>query len=75
MTREDIEIEACLYEDGCHNPSVQKHFKDGAEWAKQELIDKACEWLRSRIDYDNTGRSCRVFFMDSIELFRKAMEE
>lgn len=38
MTKEDIEIQAALYEDSCHNPSVQQHFIDGAEWAKEELI-------------------------------------
>lgn len=36
MTLEDIEIQACLYEDSCHNPSIQKHFRDGAEWASRE---------------------------------------
>lgn len=42
---------------------------------KQALIDKACEWFLSQIDYDNTGRECRVFFRDAVDRFRKAMEE
>lgn len=79
MTREDIEIEACLYEDGCHNPSAQKHFKDGAEWARQEIIDKACEWLKENVEkylYNSGGFEeyiprCGGLFTD----FRKAMEE
>lgn len=41
MTKEDIEIEACLYEDGCHNPSIQDHFVDGAEWAYKKMYWEA----------------------------------
>ena len=37
MTKENIETQAALYEDSCHTSSTQKHFCDGAEWAKQEL--------------------------------------
>lgn len=45
MTKEDIHIQALLYEDECHNPSVQKHFEDGAEWAREETIKEASLWL------------------------------
>lgn len=49
MTNENIHLQALLYEDECHNPSVQKHFEDGAEWARNEVIDRACKWLHSII--------------------------
>lgn len=73
--KEEIEIEACIFEDSCHNRSVQHHFLEGAECMRKLLIDKACEWFLSQIDYDNSGRECRVFFRDSVERFRKAMED
>ncbi|MDO4803077.1 MAG: hypothetical protein Q4A15_13000 [Prevotellaceae bacterium] len=74
MSKEDIEIEAALYEDACHNPSIQQHFIDGANWAKCELIEKACKWLYDQIDMGK-GKSCRVFFIDTaVERLRKAME-
>lgn len=50
MTKEDIEIQACLYEDGCHNPSIQDHFADGAKWAKEILLKEACEWLKENVE-------------------------
>lgn len=52
MSKEDIEIEAALYEDACHTPSIQQHFIDGANWAKHETVDKACDWLMEHVlDY------------------------
>lgn len=45
MTKEDIEIQAALYEDSCHNPNIQTHFIEGAEWVKENIIDKTCEFL------------------------------
>lgn len=38
---------------------------DAIEWARQELIDNACEWLKAR----------NVLTEASLEGFRKAMEE
>lgn len=40
-------------------------FSDAIEWARKELIDKACEWLKAR----------NVLTEASLEGFRKAMEE
>ena len=40
-------------------------FSDAIEWARRELIDKACEWLKAR----------NVLTEASLEGFRKAMEE
>lgn len=40
-------------------------YSDAIEWARKEVIDKACDWLRAR----------NVITEDSLEGFRKAMEE
>ena len=69
MTKEDIETQAALYEDSCHTSSTQKHFCDGAEWAKQELVNKAAEWIYN--NQPTIGDSMRKY----IEKFRQAMEE
>lgn len=71
MTQEDIEIEACLYEDACHNPSVQQHFIDGANWAKDKMIEKLCVYMEnfnqgSRIQVDID--SWRKFLIDAVEM-------
>ena len=39
-------------------------FSDAIEWARRELIDSACEWLRAR----------NVLTEASIEGFRKIMQ-
>lgn len=52
-------------------------FKKGAQWQKQQLIEKACEWLKSyRQDtYDGTGYIAGIVNDKTIEEFRQAMEE
>lgn len=40
-------------------------FSDAIEWARKDLLDKACEWLKAR----------NVLTEASLEEFRKAMEE
>ena len=49
------------YKNGKGTPT----FSDAIEWARKELIDKACEWLKAR----------NVLTEASLEEFRKAMEE
>lgn len=49
---------AFMYKDG---------FKDGANWAYNEFINKACEWLLKGGYFINSN--------ETIEDFRKAMEE
>ena len=47
------------YQDGWEDLSdveyVEKAFKAGANWQKQQMIDKACEWLKYYISYDDFG--------------------
>jgi hypothetical protein len=45
--------------------------KDGAQWQKEQLIDKACEWLNNFYSED---RHC-YFVEEDIDNFKKAMEE
>ena len=54
-----------------------KQFIAGAEWQKEQTIDKACEWLKSyRQDtYDGTGYIAGIVNDKTIEEFKKAMEE
>ena len=43
----------------------EKSFKEAMEWADKTIINKVCEWLRSR----------NVLTEASIEGFRKVLEE
>lgn len=77
MTKEDIEIQACLYEDGCHNPSIQTHFIEGAQWAREEMMKKACDAyckVCGHFAHKVPAHICRqdcYYYMD----FKQAMEE
>lgn len=56
------------------NPS----FEEGAEWADETMIEKACKWLEQhQEDYDmyDAWRGDYVNFKSLIIDFRKAMEE
>ena len=46
-------------------------FETGAQWQKQQLIDKACEWLNNFYSED---RHCYLVAED-IKAFKQAMEE
>lgn len=46
-------------------------FKAGAQWQKQQLIEKACEWLNNFYSED---RHCYLVAED-IKAFKQAMEE
>lgn len=51
------------------------NFKDGAQWQKQKLIDKACEWLKEHLwEYDQY--SCiRIDVDEMVKDFKQAMED
>ena len=80
-TSNDLEEAAKNHKSAIHIVSpqwtseVEKAFKAGAEWQKEQIIDKACEWLRT--NYEDIGiryiRGHKV--EDEIEAFKKAMEE
>lgn len=53
-------------------------FIAGAEWKEQQMIDKACEWLKDNANdyldwYD--WEQCRVDKDELVYDFKKAMEE
>ena len=59
------------------NPCCYPAFIAGAQWQKKQLIDKACEWLKSyRQDTpDGTGYIPGIINDETIEDFKQAMEE
>ena len=58
-----------------------KEFEEIAKWADKTMIDKACEWLEEKLyEHTNMGEfvgtlSRYVYKQDTINQFRKAMEE
>lgn len=52
------------------NQAVTQSFENGTIFKKQEIIEKACEWLESSLEND-LGYYGAANFVDS---FRKAME-
>lgn len=65
MTPKECEREMAFVDWYLENGKGTPAFSDAIEWARQELIDKACEWLKAR----------NVLTEASLEGFRKAMEE
>ena len=64
-----------VWNGGC--PNVRYASMEMFEWAKQEIIDKACEFLKSyHRDYpDGTGYVAGIVDDETIEDFKKYMEE
>ena len=54
-------------------------FKSGAKWQKEQMIDKACKWLKENKDHPLIGCEdpCLSGYLTDgfIEDFKKAMEE
>ena len=58
--------------------NIQEAYKEGAEWADETMIEKACKWLEQhQEDYNmyDAWRGDYVNFKSLIIDFRKAMEE
>ena len=77
-----ISIEACEYmRMKCNLPSLDdliiKAFEDGAKWADQTMIEKACEWL---YEYNRKQTDKMFGIVNTADVtinvteFRKAME-
>ena len=64
MTEAEYEREVAFAEWYHQNGNGTPTFSDAIEWARRELIDNACEWLRAR----------NVLTEASIEGFRKVMQ-
>ena len=72
MTEAEYEREVAFAEWYNKNGKGTPTYSDAIEWARRELIDKACEIVRNIInEYFGDGeQSCKVE-----DTFRKAMEE
>ena len=64
MTEAEYEREVAFADWYNKNGKGTPTFSDAIEWARRELIDNACEWLRAR----------NVLTEASIEGFRKVMQ-
>lgn len=49
---------------------IQEAFKEGAEWADETMIEKACNWLREQKEMIGIS-----FQEDFIERFKMAMKK
>ena len=65
MTQGECDREAAFAEWYRENGKGTPTYSDAIEWARKDLLDKVCEWLRVR----------NVITNDTLIGFRKAMEE
>ena len=71
MTEAEYEREVAFADWYNKNGKGTPTYSDAIEWARRELIDKACEWLKENIDGGVHPSSTYGF----VEKFKKAMEE
>lgn len=52
-------------------------YSDAIEWARKDLLDKACEWIKENFEHyiDVEVSSYYIYDKQFVEDFRKAMEE
>ena len=70
----DLEEAAKIYEEDAvfyASRRISDYFKAGAQWQKEQMIEKACVWLNNFYSED---RHC-YFVEEDIDNFKKAMEE
>lgn len=82
---EDLKKASEEYTDslGDNYPALQKAFKAGGQWQKQQIIGKACEWVRTHRDDDffelvpeyNYCGAGNLNIDKMVEEFRKYLEE
>ena len=71
MTEAEYEREVAFADWYHKNGKGTPTYSDAIEWARRELIDNACEWLKENIDGGVHPSSTYGF----VEKFRKAIEE
>ena len=71
MTQAEYDRESAFAEWYHKNGNGTPTFSDAIEWARKEVIDRACEWLEEHL-YEEMFD---LPFNNWIELFKKAMEE
>lgn len=58
-----------------YNAFVEAALLEMAEWEKQQMIDKACEWWENKLTYPTMSQVEIDWMQTKIVSFRKAMEE
>ena len=71
MTEEEYEREVAFAEWYQQNRKGTPTFSDAIEWARKEVIEQACEWIKENIEGGVHPQSAYGF----VEKFRKSMEE
>ena len=71
MTQEECDREAAFAEWYRENGKGTPTYSDAIEWARKEVIDKACDWLKENVEGGVHPQSAYGF----VDKFRKAMEE
>ena len=71
MTQAEYDREVAFADWYNKNGKGTPTYSDAIEWARRELIDVACEWLKENIDGGVHPSSTYGF----VEKFKKAMEE
>lgn len=71
MTKAEYDREVAFAEWYHKNGKGTPTYSDAIEWARRELIDKSCEWLKENVDGGVHPSSAYGF----VEKFKKAMGE
>ena len=77
MTEAEYNHETAFMDWYLENGKGTPAYSDAIEWARKEVINKACEWIKENFeDYvDVEVSSYYIYDKQFVEDFRKAMEE
>lgn len=77
MTEAEYNRETAFVDWYIENGKGMPTYSDAIEWARKDLLDKACEWIKENFeDYvDVEVSSYYIYDKQFVEDFRKAMEE
>ena len=77
MTEAEYNRETAFVDWYLENGKGMPAYSDAIEWARKEVINKACEWIKENFeDYvDVEVSSYYIYDKQFVEDFRKAMEE
>ena len=71
MTEAEYNHETAFVDWYLENGKGMPAYSDAIEWARKEVINKACEWLKENVEGGVHPQSAYGF----VDKFRKAMEE
>lgn len=77
MTEAEYNRETAFVDWYLENGKGMPAYSDAIEWARKDLLDKVCEWIKENFeDYvDVEVSSYYIYDKQFVEDFRKAMEE